>query len=181
MSIIQDALKKVQSGYHEKKMAAAKTEPFKQKVIAPKIKKRGAFSAFRKLRKPTRTRVIFMSSMAIVFIASVLIAVIGMSFFSLYRASAKNKNDVQVKPLNAQNIPPKPKEEPAKIPDSAASHPPLFVLNGVMYLDGKPQAIINGYILEEGDTLNGATVLALDKDYVLVHLNDAKIKLTLNK
>ena len=50
-----------------------------------------------------------------------------------------------------------------------------------MYVENKPQAIINGYVLEEGDKINGATVLIIEKDCVLLDVNDANIRLELNK
>jgi hypothetical protein len=57
----------------------------------------------------------------------------------------------------------------------------LFVLNGIMYIDGKPQAIINGQVLQEGDRISGATVLAIEKDCVLLDLNDTNIRLDIKK
>ena len=43
------------------------------------------------------------------------------------------------------------------------------------------KAIINGRVLEEGDKINGATVLMIEKDCVLLDLNETNIRLDINK
>ena len=69
-----------------------------------------------------------------------------------------------------------------KIPvDLGSSVRPAFILSGIMYLEDKPQAIINGHVLEEGDKISGATVLVIEKDCVLLDLNDTNIKVELSK
>lgn len=56
-----------------------------------------------------------------------------------------------------------------------------FVLSGIMYVENKPQAIINGYVLEEGDKINGATIIAIEKDCVLLNLNNSDIRLDMSE
>lgn len=58
---------------------------------------------------------------------------------------------------------------------------PRFVLNGIMYLSGRPQAVINDSVVEEGDVVSGARVISVDKNRVLLNFNDIEIQLTLKK
>jgi hypothetical protein len=62
---------------------------------------------------------------------------------------------------------------PAPVPEE-----PLR-LSGIMNLDNKSRAIIDGCVLEVGDTIRGATVTDIGKDYVLLSSKDEKIKLKL--
>ena len=162
MSIIQDALKKVQVDYAKKK------------VSPPKVKIR------QRKKKMTPMRVTLISSITVVFISSILIIGLGVKLFLLFRETAVKRTGKEI-PAAAPKSSPKVKTAPAIPEEPAGPAIPDFVLNGVMYLDGKPQAIINGYMLEEGDTLNGATVALIDKDYALLNLRDSKIKVKLNK
>lgn len=56
---------------------------------------------------------------------------------------------------------------------------PEFVLNGIMYLEGHPRAIINGSMIEPGDMLSGARVVKIEKKYVLLEYNGSEIRLDL--
>jgi hypothetical protein len=58
---------------------------------------------------------------------------------------------------------------------------PEFVLNGIMYLEGSPRAIINDSMVEVGDAVNGATVVKIDKKNVLLEYNGAEISLDLKR
>ena len=61
----------------------------------------------------------------------------------------------------------------------AAQTAPEFVLNGIMYLEGSPRAIINDSMVEEGEMVNGARVVKIDKKNVLLEYNGAEIILGL--
>lgn len=187
MSIIQEALKKVQSDYAQKKISPPKVK-IKQEAVPSDTGKRNLFKALRMKKKLTPMRLTIMSSIMVVFISSMVIVGFGLKLFLLFRETAEKKRNKEV-PLavvTPQNLsqtkaaPAIPKRNKPSY-DTAESRPPNFVLNGVMYLDGKPQAIINGYMLEEGDMLNGATVMLIDKDYVLLNLNDSKIKVKMER
>ena len=54
-----------------------------------------------------------------------------------------------------------------------------FILNGIMYLEAGPRAIINNNIVEEGDVVKGATVAKIDKKSVLLRTGDSEIILEL--
>jgi hypothetical protein len=62
---------------------------------------------------------------------------------------------------------------------TAAQAAPEFVLNGIMYLEGSPRAIINDSMVEEGEMVNGARVVKIDKKKVLLEYDGAEIILDL--
>lgn len=174
MSIVQDALKKAQVDYLEKKVPARRKAqvrvPTAQRNALPKI------DLYKKIK-------VSLTILSLFLVSLLVISALGMKIFSLTRPSLPDKDAPALKPL-AEIVAPstfiKPKIEPVAAPIKPALLPePTFLLNGIMYLDGKPQAIINGYILEEGDSLNDATVMVIDKDYVLLNLKDDKVRLSL--
>lgn len=56
---------------------------------------------------------------------------------------------------------------------------PEFELNGIMYLEGGPRAIINDSMVEIGDVVNGAKVIKIEKRGVALQYNDTEIALKL--
>lgn len=58
---------------------------------------------------------------------------------------------------------------------------PELVLNGIMYLQEGPKAIINSTVVREGDVVSGATVKVINRNNVLLNFNDSEITLTLNE
>ena len=182
VSIIQEALRKSQNSYLKNKEPQKSALPPK-KTAAPKPGFRIDVRPAQKMKLLTAVILIVISGMIII---SVYFLV---SFFSGSKFLTKEKN-------TAPALLPEKEPSPAAI-DATLSEPlkqleidhalplppaqPALVLNGIMYLDEKPQAIINGYILEEGDAINGSTVMLIDKDYVLLNSNDSKVKLKLNK
>lgn len=59
-----------------------------------------------------------------------------------------------------------------------AGHPSLM-LNGIMYLEERPRAIINNSIVEAGDSVGGATVTKINPKNVVLEYNDVEITLNL--
>ena len=190
MSIIQEALKKVQTDYIEKKPVARKEAVRKVLRLAITTRDDGLAKVFRKDRKPVPKRVIIAWSITVLFISSIVMILIGAKLFFLYH----RKNAENEKALKASRLPKetpalpvaarKGAEETAKniLPPAAeVVRLPNFELNGIMYIEERPQAIINGYILQEGDSLSGATVMLIDKDYVLLNVNDSNVRLKLTK
>jgi hypothetical protein len=59
------------------------------------------------------------------------------------------------------------------------SEPPDLILNGIMYLETGPRALINNAIVGAGDTVNGATVTAINKKSVILTYNNVEITLNL--
>lgn len=167
MSIIQEALRKAQGEYVEKKMpSAAKEKAFRSKM---EIRIPQGIETARPMFLPV-----------LVGILTILLALYGLA--AAWQYSKKHvKENIITKPA-----PLTPIAKTIDIPKAvdvapAVKQPPVFALNGIMYIENKPQAIINGYILEEGDEINGAKILTIEKDCVLLYLNDSNIKLDLKK
>lgn len=163
MSIIQEALKKAQVEYQVKK--------------TPKTNI--SFSRRRPMSKTRISKTISLILAITVFIAIVLVARMFLVYAPQSLVIKKSTPEPPAKIVAPESIV-KSKEKLVVTPVAPALPPaPKFILNGIMYLENKPLAIINGYILEEGDSLNGATVLAIDKDYVLLNVKDDKVRLNL--
>jgi len=56
---------------------------------------------------------------------------------------------------------------------------PKFILNGIMYMESGSHAIINRSVVKEGDVVNGAKVIRIDKNTVTLNLkgNDVTLRL----
>jgi hypothetical protein len=181
MSVIQDALRKAQGEYVEKK--------------APRIVKEDATRLKTEVQTSQETkRSIPMRLPALVGIFIGLLLVYGLrlslQYLGMPEKSAKAPDKVETTAVRQENTAISPSA--AKRADSFSlpkmnpvnlitPRPSNFILNGIMYVENKPQAIINGYVLEDGDKINGAIVLAIEKDCVLLDFNDTDIKLELNK
>jgi len=182
MSIIQEALKKAQGEFSKNKSPSVKAP---DAPVRPAQMNTGAAQAAAKGAKPSK-KTPSLSVPALVGVLTVLLIIYGLDL-SLRHSGANNKNPVA---LNKKSVSSKagssaktrdrfasPLMDPAKLIPSRMGQ---FVLSGIMYVENKPQAIINGYVLEEGDKINGATILAIEKDCVLLNLNDSDIRLGLN-
>ena len=173
MSIIQDALKKAHCEYVEKILPPAE----ERKAIRPKVEIRIPREAEKKLPS-TRLG-------ALLTIFTTLLLAYGFILCLQYIKIPDKVKDQLLNPDTKQESVPEATDslkQPKPIPaDIAPSVRPAFILSGIMYLEDKPQAIINGHVLEEGDKVNGATVLVIEKDCVLLDLNDTNIKVELSK
>ena len=56
---------------------------------------------------------------------------------------------------------------------------PMFDLNGIMFLENGPKAIINNVVVEEGDVISGALVAEIHSQNVLLKFDDSEITLKL--
>lgn len=65
----------------------------------------------------------------------------------------------------------KPEEKKLAYPD--------FALNGIMYVEGAPRAIVNNSMVEVGDTVDGAKVLRIEKRSVVLQHSGSEITLSL--
>lgn len=64
---------------------------------------------------------------------------------------------------------------------TALVHAPDLELNGIMYMQETPRAIINGNMVEVGESVSGAKIDAINKDSVLLNYNDLEITLKLKE
>ncbi|MDD5174576.1 MAG: hypothetical protein WC419_00820 [Candidatus Omnitrophota bacterium] len=184
MSIIQEALKKAHMIYAKEivKETSIQKPGDISGSLAPQ-KTQSALAPFIKLVPGT--------------VLLILIAAFGLnSFLSKHTAGAPNERshqDVSYKPvvkdaalgdpfdagsgIQAQVI-----TSPIKSPISSGTafvNAPDLELNGIMYLEERPRAIINGNIVEVGESVSGARVDAIKIDSVLLNYNDLEITLRL--
>jgi hypothetical protein len=185
MSIIQEALKKAQTTYTEKTVKAA---PPRRPDVAVE-------PAAQKSRRAATPLTKLMPGMILL----ILIAGFGLnSFFSRDPAGA-------LKNGSRQNVSYKPVVKDAALKDSSDAgigirtediaspmkraispraafvHAPDLELNGIMYLEEKPRAIINGNMVEVGESVSGAKIDAITRNSVLLNYNDLEITLKLKE
>lgn len=192
MSIIQEALKKAQGDYTENMVpgtvdTSKAARPQKEEVVYPK---KNAASSKPESHMPRVIKKVASTRLPAV-VGVLLILLLAYGLKSSLRYSKPYDSNIKIQP-KADATPVKQDNNnlpipAAKLPETfnpsnlIMPRPATFILNGIMYLESKPQAIINGNILEEGDKINGATVVVIEKDCVLLELNDANIKLELGK
>lgn len=70
-------------------------------------------------------------------------------------------------------------QDAARLNAELASTAPKLVLNGIMYLEEGPRAIVNNAMVEVGDFVSGAKVVRIDRKNVVLVYNDVEITLTL--
>ena len=82
---------------------------------------------------------------------------------------------------NGRAIPALSASAPVTSPVASASpggaDTPLLDLNGIVYDEQKPYAVINNKILKEGENIAGATVIKISPEEVQLILKDKKIEL----
>ncbi len=191
MSIIQEALKKAQSDHVKAdEPAAPKNEDV---ALAPTFTKRAPHievALQSRAKSIPLALLIMLAFAAVVFTAN--------HFFVLQTGvGLQNGSDVVGKavPAYRQEVAYKGPEKKSDtlgagtgLGDVVKSLPisniksddtPLFLLNGIMYLETGPKAIIDGSVVEEGDVIRGATVKAINKNNVILDYKDREISLNL--
>jgi type II secretory pathway component PulC len=184
MSIIQEALRKAQGRQGESKVPVSPTESSPPAMAPQKdgeaVNPTASILAVRNVK------------ISLAIIVAVLAIIVIRQMLSTgddhggSRKTAPSRQEVVYKPAS-------PKED-AKPADSvmekaASSFPkpesfglkpvaPDLVLNGIMYLPDKPQAIINDSVVTEGDTVSGATVRKIERNRVVLDYD--KLEITLN-
>jgi hypothetical protein len=198
MSIIQEALKKAQNKQAEKK-ADNYSEP--PKVEQPVIIQKKAVTTIKKVQKAKP----FLPKMIFFVLLAVAVVVAGIVFF-MPRQSVNDTPTAVITPVTSENAPsrqevvrksqdnsPEPANSsvadavnaesaaaPKMAPSSpSAETPPSFILNGIMYLEKGPKAIIDGSTVIEGDVIKGATVVKINPNSVILNFNDLEIRLNL--
>ena len=182
MSIIQDALRKAQARYRKEyepdKTGAA------QEAVSVKVEPREAGAVKSENTNNIPFRVIVMASAALL-----ILALSGGIYFS--RAGHPVKKDDIPSGITSDDtrlhanasipdIAPIPESPfPDKAPALSGKDTARFLLNGIMYLEEGPQAIINGAVVKEGDVVNGAAVMKINRNNVLMKFKDAEIVLRL--
>ncbi|MCX5678204.1 MAG: hypothetical protein NTY76_03750 [Candidatus Omnitrophica bacterium] len=176
MSIIQEALEKAQSDVKDVKPAVQEIAKASGVKKAP-VTKKAPIANKRAL-------------MAVVLLALMTFAVFSAGRFlskigdRTDRTSAANSQEVSYRPLV---------RDQAKSPNTAGSREqisvspenlkapesPKLVLNGIMYLDDGPRAIINNFIVGLGDSVSGAKVTRINRQSVILEYQNVEITLSL--
>jgi len=195
MSIIQEALRKAQ-GQIKKAAETHAADPKKEepkKAPPPEASDGRAFQRNAQA-KPAAKAGHDPKAVAILLVVLVVTAVLAASqLFPMKNVSSRpaaQQGSVQSERVlpasrDASSAPAKVREFPSlqsivfQKPEEKKPDSPEFVLNGIMYLDGGPRAIINDTMVEVGDTVNGAKVIKIDKRNVILQYNDAEVTLDL--
>ncbi len=191
MSIIQDALKKVQNNPDDERPCEERAA---QSQDTPTLKAE-AVPVGGKSESPLK-RIIKLRGRPIIEVSFL----IGLVLIALWMTAGNHKAGKPEKAktpdaVSHQEVIYKPilqspaKSETATVgpaqPQPAEIKPrtlaPDLVLSGIMYLAGRPQAVINNSVVEEGDTVSGARVVSIDRNAVLLNFNDLEITLTLKR
>ena len=184
MSIIQEALKKAQGQSKDtpsRETPAQKEKPLASKSIFDKTVVAKTRKAY--LKDNFKPIAIFLSLLiaAVIFLIGTSISKSNNAGKALAAKTAVSTQEVQYKPM--PKIETKPKEttvsEIQTVLKVANAQYPDLVLNGIMYLEIGPRAIINDAIVEEGDTVKGARVTKINKKSVVLEYNNVEITLNL--
>jgi hypothetical protein len=107
----------------------------------------------------------------------------------LFKAHVPGKNaSDSVQPAQEVSYRPLPRQDSGQqgqLPETAlrpaafTSGAPNLALNGIMYIEESPRAIINNSIVEAGDSISGARVVRIERKSVTLVYNDVEITLNL--
>lgn len=183
MSIIQEALKKADQHIKDHGKAVQPAEPTRSQAVAPAPSEQTSQSSPAARRDPKAVVILL-----VVLIATALLA--ASHLFPRKNIPAKSSDGglaskSEELPALPSAIFQQPKSSaaagasPAQEQEEKKPAPPEFVLNGIMYLEGNPRAIINDVMVEAGDIVGGARVVKIEKKSVLLQHNGAEISLDL--
>jgi len=181
MSIIHEALGKAQSGT-ELNGSGQRTE----RDIKPEETKPAVKPVSRTIKRPRAKLELYKKAL-------VAIALLGLMAFALVStgrflikisfgssgASARNAQEVSYRPIIRDRV-----KDSEIIPGASTetlkrTTGPELVLNGIMYLEEGPRAIINNFIVETGDSVLGARVAEINRESVILEYENVEITLKL--
>lgn len=186
MSIIQEALKRAQYDYTDKKS------------LPPVNEKIGQEPAALPSAETIDLRMVTKKIGIIVYVIVLLALVTGFGIRALFIRMAApvrvDRGSENSMPIAQKVILPDNPVSPS-LPSKAVvqatknlftkavqpSAPSSLVLNGIMYIKGNPKAIINGTVVTEGDVIGGATVTSITQNNVMLKYNnnDNKVEMAL--
>ena len=189
MSIIHDALKKVQQGQAPKTPPTPPTSDYIYATPAP-AEPTKPVAAKTDTQKPA---IIKKMSSLLAMLCALVITFVSLNFiFQQFRTDIpkvkkwviasycqlthkvmlpdfKTRSPEDLKPLAQVTVPP-----PATPANTAKTQPPLTLnIHGVMANDGGNLVLINDRVYQEGDTVEGAKIVKIDLDSVTI-INDGK-------
>jgi len=154
MSIIQEALKRAQYDYAAKKgLPQAHEESGREWTIPTTVKALYAPGMIRKIAIALYVVVLLalITGFGIRALFSRLVAIDGGRIPNNTMVSGNNTHAADAK---------------------AVKQSPDLVLNGIMYTEENPKAIINGVVVREGDVVSSATVVSISERNVLLKYNN---------
>lgn len=169
MSIIQEALKKVEKPDLKKEKELKQEDPEVKKDVSVPVNKTHSGN----LWPGPRPVYYALTALLVLILAGIVI-----------RASspAASTAPAPIQPRKVGPIMPSiERREEAPVPKRRKENIGGFVLNGIMYLVDGPRAIINDIIVGEGETVDGAKVEKIKKDQVLLKYNDSEVALDINR
>ena len=208
MSLVQEALKKVQNKRTREESALPKQDD--ANLVQAAILKKPVLAApgrppisFKRIA--SFLKALFLAVSLALVVSGIFLVVGKMKFDFLVKAKAKpavlddkyqtvtykalpapqaEKPAVKTDALPEAKPAPAPKveEKPApkvEVKKQPALQPPQLVLNGIMYIVGSPRAIINGSTVTEGDSVSGAVVKKIHRESVVLDFNETEITIGL--
>lgn len=191
MSIIQEALKKAQKWSAEEDAAVQDKGSGNSSVFVGDIlTDKGVVPSTvfklpsRKNRKRSQTANVIAGAIT----AALIIAIAALALHSRHAASKPalkegegltSHQDVTYKSIAAKDAANASAGVPAKT--SGGIDAPRLVLNGIMYIEDAPRAIINNAIVREGGTVAGATVVRINERSAILKKGSLEITLTLKE
>lgn len=175
MSIIQEALKKIQYNIHAE-------EVYQKSQQKDKVEDTPSFKKPTDLvqeTQPNRNNFKLIILLSVIFVVSAGFAV--KQFVDV--RSPSSRQEVIYKPISKTDI--KLEDKIANVGQAVSQaietkpRYPDLSLNGIMYLEDGPRAIINNSIVEVGNTVAGATVTKINKKSVVLESNGVEITLKL--
>lgn len=118
--------------------------------------------------------------LSIVLLSSFIVFIVVISLFS--GRPSNRRADIPIKsemPLRAEAYSKAPIVPTQLIEGKTNIQQPSLALNGIMYLEDSPRAIINDVLVEEGDMVQGALVRKIYEKSVTLESKDAEITLKL--
>jgi len=187
MSIIQEALKKAQDipRLKDKSNKIGTAEHAPETIVKTP----------RSIASPVSNKFAFKPVSATLITAIIVaIAIVAILFLFLLNKGRFLKNEETIKPDAHQQVTykPLPSGDAAKKPEDVLPSVkpietvfevkpqlPQLILNGIMYMEGSPRAIINGNVIEEGDSVSGAEVKKITRNNVVLKFKDTEIVIDL--
>jgi len=191
MSIIQEALKKAQERPADEQADVQKKEAEDSAVFVSDIfveKRPAPQAAWPASRRSRNKRMPAATVIAAAITAALIVAIAALALSSRNAGSkvglkedesAVSHQDVTYKRIAPDKAAAPGANVPAKAPDATSA--PKLVLNGIMYIDENPRAIINNAIVRQGGTVAGATVLKINERSVILKNGFVEITLTLKE
>ena len=189
MSIIQEALKKAQQKITSSTPIAK--EPKNENIVNTIYTSQPSYDYTPPVPvakdKPVNRTATFLI-VAVLLVGVVIIYMMHKHAMKAGPAIDASRQVVTYKPKQEKPASTLPAPEKAAAPAPIASlirgisaSQPSLILNGIMYLTDNPKAIINNCIVSEGETVDGATVVKINKNNVVLNFNDTEITLKLKE